>query len=277
MSTNTPNPSPARGPTTDSLDALNIVIEGNGDTTIRPVNPKHLPHIREIKRLHRKLVAFQDAAGNQQRVFAVAVREHVGQRSRRHRMARGRRRGEERHVVGGAGRQVDGVVADSMPPDHHQSLGPAGESIGGTTKFLIGTAFHPERAYDMEKEFERLQEKADLGAHFAMSQVLFDFERRLRKQKNFSSKASIQRFSGIASCLLRKRQAIRKCRTTILILARGLHTGRIREATRHTRGWSISSPGNTWIECLHNFETTSLPSMAIAACWIQRFANNSRV
>jgi hypothetical protein len=51
MSTNTPNPSPRRGPTTDSLDALNIVVEGNGDTTIRPVDPKYLPHIREIKRL----------------------------------------------------------------------------------------------------------------------------------------------------------------------------------------------------------------------------------
>jgi hypothetical protein len=51
MSTNTPNPSPARGPTTDSLDTLTIVVEGNGDTTIRPVDPKHLPHIREIKRL----------------------------------------------------------------------------------------------------------------------------------------------------------------------------------------------------------------------------------
>jgi hypothetical protein len=51
MSTHTPNPAPVPGATTDSLDALNIISEGTVDTTIRPVDPKYLPHIREIKRL----------------------------------------------------------------------------------------------------------------------------------------------------------------------------------------------------------------------------------
>jgi hypothetical protein len=49
-------PSPTTPPgdswsATNSLDAMNIFVEGPGDTTVRPVNPRHLPRLRELKRL----------------------------------------------------------------------------------------------------------------------------------------------------------------------------------------------------------------------------------
>jgi hypothetical protein len=51
MSTVVPVPGPDYDPPVNSLDALNVVVEGNEDTTVRPADPKHLPHLLELKRL----------------------------------------------------------------------------------------------------------------------------------------------------------------------------------------------------------------------------------
>jgi hypothetical protein len=51
MSTNTPNTPPNRGPTTDSLDTVTIIAEDDTAKRGGPVDPKHLPHIREMRRL----------------------------------------------------------------------------------------------------------------------------------------------------------------------------------------------------------------------------------
>jgi methionine synthase / methylenetetrahydrofolate reductase(NADPH) len=49
----------------------------------------------------------------------------------------------------------------------------AGNSIGGTTDFLIGCAFNPT-ARDLPLEKERLAQKLDAGAHFVMTQPVYD-------------------------------------------------------------------------------------------------------
>jgi hypothetical protein len=51
MSSVVPSPDPHCGPTSDSLDATNVIVVGNEDTTVRPVDPRRLPQLRELKRL----------------------------------------------------------------------------------------------------------------------------------------------------------------------------------------------------------------------------------
>ena len=51
----------------------------------------------------------------------------------------------------------------------------AGNSIGGTTDFLIGCAFNPT-ARDLPLEKERLAQKLEAGAHFVMTQPVYDLE-----------------------------------------------------------------------------------------------------
>ena len=51
----------------------------------------------------------------------------------------------------------------------------AGNRIGDPPGFLVGVAVNPA-ADNPEKEADRLRRKVDNGAHFAMSQVCFDWE-----------------------------------------------------------------------------------------------------
>jgi len=51
----------------------------------------------------------------------------------------------------------------------------AGNPIGDPPSFLLGVAVNPN-ADDPVKEHERLQRKVDAGAHFAMTQVFFDWD-----------------------------------------------------------------------------------------------------
>ena len=55
----------------------------------------------------------------------------------------------------------------------------AGNRIGDPPSFLIGVAVNPN-VDDVAEELERLRRKADAGAHFALSQVFFDWEPWLR-------------------------------------------------------------------------------------------------
>jgi homocysteine S-methyltransferase len=50
-----------------------------------------------------------------------------------------------------------------------------GRAIDAATSFFIGVAVNPS-ADDLENELERFQRKVDAGAHFGMTQVLFDLE-----------------------------------------------------------------------------------------------------
>lgn len=65
----------------------------------------------------------------------------------------------------------------------------AGNSIGGTTDFLIGCAFNPT-ARDLPREKERLAQKLEAGAHFVMTQPVYDLElvdRTLEHVKDFNA------------------------------------------------------------------------------------------
>lgn len=65
----------------------------------------------------------------------------------------------------------------------------AGNSIGGTTDFLIGCAFNPT-SRDLPREKERLAQKLEAGAHFVMTQPVYDLElvdRTLEHIKDFNA------------------------------------------------------------------------------------------
>ena len=65
----------------------------------------------------------------------------------------------------------------------------AGNSIGGTTDFLIGCAFNPT-ARDLPIEKDRLAQKLEAGAHFVMTQPVYDLElvaRTLEHVKEFNA------------------------------------------------------------------------------------------
>jgi len=49
----------------------------------------------------------------------------------------------------------------------------AGKNLGGATNFTIGVALNPV-ADDLEEEIRRFREKVEAGAHFAMTQPIFD-------------------------------------------------------------------------------------------------------
>lgn len=62
-------------------------------------------------------------------------------------------------------------------------------SIGGTTDFLIGCAFNPT-ARDLPLEIDRLAQKLEAGAHFVMTQPVYDLElvdRTLQRVKGFNA------------------------------------------------------------------------------------------
>jgi homocysteine S-methyltransferase len=62
-------------------------------------------------------------------------------------------------------------------------------SIGGTTDFLIGCAFNPT-ARDLPLEIDRLGQKLEAGAHFVMTQPVYDLElvaRTLESVKGFNA------------------------------------------------------------------------------------------
>ncbi|MEO8287296.1 MAG: bifunctional homocysteine S-methyltransferase/methylenetetrahydrofolate reductase [Chloroflexota bacterium] len=65
----------------------------------------------------------------------------------------------------------------------------ADNSIGGTTDFLIGCAFNPT-ARDLPLEKDRLGQKLEAGAHFVMTQPVYDLdlvERTLEHVKEFQA------------------------------------------------------------------------------------------
>ncbi|MFQ5927546.1 MAG: bifunctional homocysteine S-methyltransferase/methylenetetrahydrofolate reductase [Terriglobia bacterium] len=51
----------------------------------------------------------------------------------------------------------------------------AGKALGGSTNFAIGVAVNPV-ADNLDEEIDRFQQKAEAGAHFAMTQPIFDPE-----------------------------------------------------------------------------------------------------
>jgi homocysteine S-methyltransferase len=72
----------------------------------------------------------------------------------------------------------------------------AGNRIGDPPGFLIGVAVNPA-ADDLQKEADRLRRKVDNGAHFAMSQVCFEWETWERFTENFGGRLPIPTLAAV--------------------------------------------------------------------------------
>jgi methionine synthase I (cobalamin-dependent)/5,10-methylenetetrahydrofolate reductase len=71
--------------------------------------------------------------------------------------------------------EVDSVGLVKVLHRLNQGTDWAGKTLGGATNFTIGVAVNPV-ADDLENEIERFHAKVEAGAHFAMTQPLFDPE-----------------------------------------------------------------------------------------------------
>lgn len=69
--------------------------------------------------------------------------------------------------------EVDSVGLVKVLARLNQGQDWAGKTLGGATNFTIGVALNPV-ADDIENEIARFQAKVEAGAHFAMTQPLFD-------------------------------------------------------------------------------------------------------
>jgi methionine synthase / methylenetetrahydrofolate reductase(NADPH) len=71
-----------------------------------------------------------------------------------------------------------------------------GKTLGGATNFTIGVAVNPV-AEDLDYEIQRYREKIEAGAHFAMTQPLFDPEHWRNFEKRLGGKSPIPVLLGI--------------------------------------------------------------------------------
>jgi methionine synthase I (cobalamin-dependent)/5,10-methylenetetrahydrofolate reductase len=71
--------------------------------------------------------------------------------------------------------EVDSVGLVKVLHRLNQGTDWAGKTLGGATNFSIGVALNPV-ADDLDDEIERFQAKVEAGAHYAMTQPLFDPE-----------------------------------------------------------------------------------------------------
>jgi methionine synthase / methylenetetrahydrofolate reductase(NADPH) len=71
--------------------------------------------------------------------------------------------------------EVDSIGLVKILANFNRGMDWAGKSLGTPTGFTIGVAVNPT-AEDMEREIERFQAKVDAGAHFVMTQPIFDLD-----------------------------------------------------------------------------------------------------
>jgi len=69
--------------------------------------------------------------------------------------------------------EVDSIGLVKILSNFNQGLDGAGKALGTPTQFTIGVAVNPT-AEELEREMERFEAKLEAGAHFVMTQPLFD-------------------------------------------------------------------------------------------------------
>jgi len=92
--------------------------------------------------------------------------------------------------------EVDSVGLVKVLHRLNQGTDWAGKTLGGATNFAIGVAVNPV-ADDLEGEIERFRAKIEAGAHFAMTQPLFDPEHWYAFLKKIGGKPPIPVLIGI--------------------------------------------------------------------------------
>jgi methionine synthase / methylenetetrahydrofolate reductase (NADH) len=92
--------------------------------------------------------------------------------------------------------EVDSVGLVKVLNRLNQGTDWAGKTLGGATNFAIGVAVNPV-ADDLDNEIERFQAKIEAGAHYAMTQPLFDPEHWHAFLKKLGGKPAIPILIGI--------------------------------------------------------------------------------
>ena len=92
--------------------------------------------------------------------------------------------------------EVDSVGLVKVLHRLNQGTDWAGKTLGGATNFAIGVAVNPV-ADDLDGEIERFNAKIEAGAHFAMTQPLFDPQHWHAFLKKLGGKPSIPILIGI--------------------------------------------------------------------------------
>jgi methionine synthase I (cobalamin-dependent)/5,10-methylenetetrahydrofolate reductase len=92
--------------------------------------------------------------------------------------------------------EVDSVGLVKVLHRLNQGTDWAGKTLGGATNFTIGVAVNPV-ADDLENEIERFHAKVEAGAHFAMTQPLFDPEHWHAFLKKLGGRPAIPILIGI--------------------------------------------------------------------------------
>jgi methionine synthase / methylenetetrahydrofolate reductase(NADPH) len=92
--------------------------------------------------------------------------------------------------------EVDSVGLVKVLSRLNQGTDWSGKTLGGATNFTIGVAVNPV-ADDLDAEMERFQAKIEAGAHFAMTQPIFDPEHWYAFVKKLGGKPAIPILVGI--------------------------------------------------------------------------------
>ncbi len=92
--------------------------------------------------------------------------------------------------------EIDSVGLVKVIARLNQGTDWAGKTLGGATNFTIGTALNPV-ADDLDYEIKRFFEKIEAGAHFAMTQPLFDPEHWHAFLKRIGGKSPVPILLGV--------------------------------------------------------------------------------
>ncbi len=92
--------------------------------------------------------------------------------------------------------EVDSIGLVKVLARLNQGMDWAGKTLGGATNFTIGVAVNP-LAEDLDYEISRFRAKIEAGAHFAMTQPLFDPEHWYAFVKKLGGKCAIPVLLGI--------------------------------------------------------------------------------
>jgi methionine synthase I (cobalamin-dependent)/5,10-methylenetetrahydrofolate reductase len=92
--------------------------------------------------------------------------------------------------------EVDSIGLVKVMARLNQGTDWAGKNLGGATNFTIGVAVNP-LAEDLDEELRRFDEKVKAGAHFAMTQPIFDPEHWEGFLKRMGGKSPIPILAGL--------------------------------------------------------------------------------
>jgi len=92
--------------------------------------------------------------------------------------------------------EVDSIGLVKVIARLNQGLDWGGKNLGGATNFTIGVAVNP-LAEDLDEELRRFDAKAEAGAHFAMTQPIFDSQHWEEFLKRMGGKSPIPILVGL--------------------------------------------------------------------------------